>query len=182
MNHIMLDLETLDSSPTSVIVSIGAVSMDLEKFKPTGDEYYRVIDPVSCQSLGLTLGAETVRWWLQQTVEARAIFRETTLEKVFSLPKALQEFTSWCTGSGFIKEIAMWGNGATFDNVILRNAYKACELEAPWSFRHDFCYRTMWRNFSEDQKYKPAGIKHNALDDARNQAIALIDIMRRLKK
>jgi hypothetical protein len=181
MNHVMLDLETLDNTPTSVIVSIGAVSMDLDKLKLTGDEFYQVVDPVSCQKMGLTIGADTVRWWLQQATDAKSIFRETA-EKVRDLPASLRLFTGWCSGSGFVKEVAMWGNGATFDNVILRNAYKACDLEAPWSFRQDFCYRTMWRNFSQDQKYKPIGVKHNSLDDARNQAIALVDIMRRLKK
>lgn len=180
MKHVMVDLETLDSAPTAAIVSIGAVVMDLDKFT-LGEEFYSVVDPASSQGLGLTIGADTVRWWLQQSPEALAMFRSVA-QKVDTLPVSLQRFTCWARENEFLKEdLAIWGNGATFDNVILRNAYKACGLKAPWSYRHDFCYRTMYRNFPSSEKYVKEGVAHNALDDARSQARALVEIMSRLK-
>ena len=179
MRHVMLDLETLDSKPTACIVSIGAVVMDMERFEISLDECYYIVRPDSQYG---TIGADTVLWWLQQSPEAQSMFR-TSAEKALKLPEALVRFSAWCTGSGFIKDdIAIWGNGATFDNVILRHAYEACGIKAPWSYRHDFCYRTMYRNFPSNESYKKQGIQHNSLDDAKSQAQALVAIMRRLKK
>jgi 3' exoribonuclease, RNase T-like len=63
----------------------------------------------------------------------------------------------------------------------LRHAYEACGIKAPWSYRYDFCYRTMYRNFPSAEPYRAEGVKHNALDDARSQAKHLISIMKRLK-
>jgi 3' exoribonuclease, RNase T-like len=172
VSHIMLDLETLDSAPTAAIVSIGAVKMDLEKFE-LGEEFYQIIKPSN--QWGLTIGADTVLWWLQQAPEAQVMFRAPA-EQVTDLYPALKAFSAW---AGEVQGV--WGNGATFDNVILRNAYLATGLKAPWSYRQDFCYRTMYRNFPGDQSYAPQGVKHNALDDARNQAAALVEIFRKLK-
>jgi hypothetical protein len=180
MNHIMLDLETFDSSPTAMIVSIGAVKMDLERFKLTGEEFYQIVRP----GLYGTIGPDTVLWWLQQSVEAQKMFRAPA-EKMMELPEALNKFSLWITGEGVQTNPdppAIWGNGATFDNVILRHAYQLCCIPAPWSYRHGFCYRTMYRNFPGNKPYEKQGVQHNALDDAKSQALALINIMRRLKK
>lgn len=47
MEHIMIDLETLDTSPSAAIISIGAVKFDPATQTPLGDKFYL---PVSIQS------------------------------------------------------------------------------------------------------------------------------------
>ena len=78
------------------------------------------------------------------------------------------------------KEIAVWGNGATFDNVIIANAYKAVSLDKPWAYRSDRCYRTMINTFQDVRKPDMQGTVHNALDDAKLQAKHLCMIFDKL--
>lgn len=73
MNHCMIDLETMGTSPGCAIASIGAVIFDPERPHDgsTAPEFYAVVDLASCQSVGLTMDAGTVYWWLTQSQKAR---------------------------------------------------------------------------------------------------------------
>lgn len=171
--HIMLDLETLDNTPTAAIVALGAVRFDIEKAS-LGTEFYEVIRGSSCQKAGMTIGADTVYWWMSQSPAARKIFSEETPKA--DIAPTLVNF------SGYVKDIknsCVWGNGSTFDNIILRNAYTCCILPVPWSYTRDFCFRTMIKNFPAERVQ--SGVVHNALEDARAQALTLIKLMRRIK-
>src|SRR3972149_12090628 len=72
-------------------------------------------------------------------------------------------------------EIEVWCNGASFDLAILETAYSNVMLPHPWKFYNEYDYRTMKRTFRVP---KPPfqGTKHNALHDARTQALHLIEI------
>ena len=70
----------------------------------------------------------------------------------------------------------MWGNGATFDNVILANAYRGAGLPVPWKFWNDKCYRTI-KGFFPQIKLQRIGTHHNAQDDAESQAWHLINMV-----
>lgn len=166
MTNVMLDLETLGTSSTSVIIAIGAVQFDRDGIK---DTFYTNVDAASCCALGLTIDPKTVMWWLEQSEDAR---RRVTGGVKVNLPAALLTFSSWCP-----KEFSLWGNGADFDNVILSNAYSACMLKQPWSHQGNRCYRTVYYE-TKDIIPKPDfyGVRHYALDDARNQANHLINI------
>lgn len=160
--HVMLDLETFGNGNDAVIVSIGAVKFDE---KDILDEFHVGVDAESCTRLGLKIDANTIMWWMDP---ARIHARQALLAlQTVDLASALVGFSEWAgSGNGIA---AIWGNGSTFDNVILRNAYAACGLEYPVTFWQDQCYRTL--------KYRALGIglvrqgtHHDALDDARCQA------------
>ena len=179
MNHIMLDLETLDDRPTSVIVAIGAVRFSLDDeddYAGLSDEFYAVISAKSCQEYGLTIGAETVAWWAQQADEARRILYHPDTDH---LPQSLIAFNNFIRDKP--EESAVWGNGSTFDNVILRNAYRACGIIPAWKYNRDFCFRTM-KNMFPTTEPERQGIHHNALDDAKHQARWLIKIMENIRR
>lgn len=163
-NNVMVDLETLGNGSHSVIISMGAV-----RFNETGlfDVFYRRVDPQSCVDVGLRSDMSTIMWWMQQSDEARAAFKE----KGDHIADVLAEFAVWMP-----RNACLWGNGATFDNVILSNAYKAVALPQPWEFWNDRCYRTMKNLFKDVPAPKFDGAKHNALDDAIHQAKHLITI------
>lgn len=168
-NHVMLDLETMGTTPGSAIVAIGAVRFDPETGTVGGDgrEFYTAVDLASCLEAGLTVDGGTVLWWLEQEDAARrALFTAPTPLRV-----ALEDFAGWCP-----EDCQMWGNGAAFDNVILAAAYKALDRRQPWAFWNDRCYRTM-KALSSVASPKFAGTRHNALDDAKHQARHLIDIL-----
>ena len=174
MNHIMLDLETLATSSNALILSIGAV-----KFDPMSDEisekFHVGVDlgSLPLNSYGLDIEAATVLWWLDAQ---RAAGREA-LEAVpkTDLASALEGFGMWIGDNARV-----WGNGASFDNVILRNAYTKLGMDAPWRFWNDRCYRT-FKNLAPRMEVRRVGAHHSALDDAVTQASHLQKLVLALK-
>ena len=164
--NIMIDLETADSKCTSAILSIGAV-----KFNADGiyDEFYTNVDLQSCIDAGLTVGGATFEWWMRQSFEAKKALFAMPID----LEEALLSFSEWAESS----EYCIWGNGSDFDNVILANAFDTCGLPLPWKFYNNRCYRTV-KKILNSEVPASVGIKHNALADAKTQAIHLIDIAR----
>ena len=71
---IMIDLETLATSPDAAILTIGAV-----KFDPFGDDikdpkcekFYVRVDLDSCDRIGLVTTDDTIAWWANQSKEAQ---------------------------------------------------------------------------------------------------------------
>ncbi len=176
--HIMIDLETMGTRPSSPIVSIGAVAFHGEKRHKDGDTeqgdivstFYDIIDLTWAVRDGAVMDPETVIWWMRQSDEAReAITRRGIEPKV-----ALARFSHW-VGQWPIEGV--WGNGASFDNVILSETYARLGMKAPWPFWKDRCYRTV-KNFFPEIEYARSGVHHNALDDARTQALHLIELDR----
>jgi exodeoxyribonuclease VIII len=160
----MLDLETLGNAPGCVIVAVGAVQFGCGVIK---DEFYRRVDAESCVNYGLKLDVATVLWWMKQSDKARAELNKPGE----SLPKVLIDFFEWLDNP----DVELWGNGADFDNQILAAAYRACELNLPWKFWNNRCYRTIKANYAHIPPDKKNG--HNALEDARNQAEHLMKLV-----
>lgn len=160
----MIDLETLDTTPTALILSIGAVMFDKDKI---GEVFYQIVALDDFMIKNFTISASTLNWWIKQQ-EALLEFSKYG-ENIHS---ALIGFDAWFkTRNG----LEVWGNGAMFDNAILINAYKRCHLELPWSYRNDRCYRTIASSYDKlDVPF--LGTRHNAKDDAIYQANYLIEL------
>ncbi len=166
MNHVMLDIETLGSAPGSVILSIAAVRFDETAI---GETFYEVVDPASCVAAGMTIDPATVVWWMQQSEPARA----AVCKSGDHIEIVLQKFARFLNPpeadfSASFAVSAVWGDGATFDNVLLSEAYRAVALPRPWSHRVDRCFRTVKALFPVDPP-EFAGVKHNPVDDAKHQ-------------
>lgn len=161
----MIDLETLGKTPGSIVVALGAV-----KFGPEGlgETFYSRIDAASCERLGMRMDVSTVEWWLKQEDEAR----QEIVKPGRPVEEVLNHYAYWM-GS---QNLAVWGNGATFDNVILADAYRRAGIALPWNFWNDRCYRTL-KALRDDVKIERTGTHHNALDDARSQAEHAVRIL-----
>jgi exodeoxyribonuclease VIII len=185
----MLDLETFGNGNDAVIVSIGAVKFDADNIL---DEFHVGVEPTSCTQLGLRLDVDTILWWMHPD---RGAARDAllSLERV-DLPSALQGFAQWYadvpTLNGDVPfpgegahvhgaELPIWGNGATFDNVILRSAYRVCGMTYPARFWNDRCYRTV-KGLAPEIQLVREGTHHDACDDARCQAKHLQAIAKHL--
>lgn len=169
MRDIMLDLETLDTRTSAVILSIGAVRFDAHTVGSIGEMIHLHVDIDSNLAVGRTVGGSTIEWWLDQDEDARKKILEG--EKI-PLPNALSALRNFIND-----EDRVWGNGAAFDNVVVADAFKACGMEQPWRFWNDMCYRTLKNVFRNVPKPKFEGTVHDALDDAVNQAKHLQAIM-----
>jgi exodeoxyribonuclease VIII len=76
----------------------------------------------------------------------------------------------------------MFGNGASFDNVILGEAYKRCGLKVPWNFWNDRCLRTLMDIGGVKSYELPQDKKHNALYDCYRQIVGYNKAMKNLGK
>ena len=170
MRDVMIDIETMSNTPDAAIVSIGAVEFDFAS-KRLGEEFYVNIDLASAVDSGGVMNASTVIWWMKQTEAARSLF----LEPAQHIADALNHFSEWMQQRGEKNDIRVWGNGAAFDNVILVAAYTRLGLEPPWKFWNDRCYRTIKNLFPKNKAHR-IGTHHHALDDARTQAMHLIEL------
>lgn len=175
MTNYMLDLETMGTDPSAAIVAIGACVFQPMEMRIT-DTFYTTISLGSAMQNGGLVNASTVVWWLRQGEDARTeVYSATT--HIYS---ALTAFTAWLERNEPNKDKRLiWGNGANFDNVLLRTAYERLKMHPPWHFRSDRCYRTFVKELGS-QVPKPSfeGVRHNALDDARWQAEYLMEVMR----
>jgi hypothetical protein len=179
----MLDLETWGTTPYSTIIMIGAVEFDPYATLPLSniitDRFEVAIDPASSQGL-LRADADTLMWWLDAERDvARTVWRDRP--KV-SLHAALDGFSDWLrshSDSAQCTDVRVWGNGAGFDNTLLRQAYEVAKRDVPWSFRHDRCFRTL-RSMLTFEEGHYLGAAHTALADAENQAIRANQIVRKL--
>lgn len=164
--HIMIDIETMGTRPSAPIVSIGAVAFDAEGIHK---KFYRVVDLESSVAGGAVIEPGTVLWWLSQSDEARAALTDDIVEPIRDV---LEAFTLWAAAT----EIdGVWGNGATFDNVLVAEAYKRLGMQPPWPFWKDRCYRTV-KNMVPAVKLVRNSTHHHALADAEAQALHLIEI------
>lgn len=182
MKHLMLDLETLDSEPTAAIVSIGAVFFDPFVDPQLGAQFKVNVSFKSALEYG-TVSGDTLKWWFEQSTEARAhLFDPLPLP----LPTALDQFSAFLHmhGNPIGKaDYYVWGNGATFDNMILRHAYKKTGKTVPWGFRYDSCFRTLKNQFDPTgELYKSPDLAHDALSDAIGQAKHAIKIFEKQSK
>lgn len=174
MNHIMLDLETMGTGPNAAIVAIGAVEFELTKAGgQLGDSFYQCISLESAMSSGGQVDGSTVLWWLTQSDAARAMFAQPAIDH----GNALAGFSKWMAQRGEPKNLRVWGNGASFDNVILASAYRRAELQLPWNSFNDRCYRTVKSMHPAAPTIQRTGTHHNAKDDAINQANHLIAML-----
>lgn len=166
MKNVMLDLETLGRTAGCSIISIGAVvfSDQLE------DEFYISISRESCKDFGLFEDPETLAWWESQSDDAKKVFTE----QKESLPFALGKLCAWIEAL-CDEEICVWGNGSDFDNAMMQFAFRAIGKETPWKFWNNRCYRTL-KNLYPKIELDRQGTYHNALDDAKTQALHAIKI------
>ena len=164
-HNIMIDIETLGTEPRSAVVSIGAVEFSA---MGTGGEFYEVVDLKSAMASG-QVDAGTLKWWLKQGA-ANSVWSVEGED----LRLVLARFSMWLGNICDKKDLQIWANAPSFDCTILRHAFSESGLPVPWNYWNERDHRTLKNLWPV--KYNPSGIKHNALDDARNQACHAIKI------
>ncbi|GDV14861.1 exodeoxyribonuclease VIII [Escherichia coli] len=166
-DHLMIDLETMGKNPDAPIISIGAIFFDPQ----TGDmgpEFSKTID---LETAGGVIDRDTIKWWLKQSREAQSAIMTDEIPLDDALLQ-LREFIDENSDEFFVQ---VWGNGANFDNTILRRSYERQGIPCPWRYCNDRDVRTIVElgkaiDFDARTAIPFEGERHNALDDARYQA------------
>ncbi|HFS3167369.1 TPA: 3'-5' exoribonuclease [Escherichia coli] len=166
-HHLMIDLETMGKNPDAPIISIGAIFFDPQTGE-MGPEFSKTID---LETAGGVIDRDTIKWWLKQSREAQSAILTDEIPLDDALLQ-LREFIDENSGEFFVQ---VWGNGATFDNVILRRSYERQGIPCPWRYTNDRDVRTMVAlglvmDFDARTTIPFEGERHNALNDARYQA------------
>lgn len=177
----MIDLETLDTSPYCVILTIGAVRFDpkgsgvVEKLelKPTLEDQTEIYNRI--------INDDTLRWWSTQSKEAM----EEALgdEGRESLKSCMEKLYKFCWNRR-----AVWSNGAAFDIVACETSMRQTLLEypnpIPWPFYTVRDTRTLYEIAGVSLKDNKYGTKttHKAVEDAEHQALVVQDGYKKLIK
>lgn len=163
---VMLDMETLGTAPGSAIISVGAVAFS-EEMNEADWSVYRSgpVSRASCAAIGLTADTATLEWWSQQDAEARKVFDASMWHTAADIVDVLHAFAGW-----YPQGTRLWSNGANFDGVLMREAYRRAMLPPPCQYYDERCYRTMKNLWPTVAPPVFEGVKHDALDDARYQA------------
>lgn len=181
MLDIMIDLETLDTTPYCTILTIGVVSFNpkgmgiVEKLelKPTIEDQTEIHNRV--------INEDTLKWWSDQSPEA--------LEEALSdhgrtsFRDCMEILYKFCWNRR-----AVWSNGASFDVVACETSMRQTLLEypnpIPWQFWTVRDTRTLYEIAGVKLKDKKYGTRttHKAVEDAEHQAIVVQDAYRKLIK
>jgi len=172
---LMIDLETLATSPNSSVLTIGAV-----RFDPFGNDIqderstrlYIKVDIDSCDKLNLEVNDDTIAWWAQQSQEAQD--EAFNPDGRIHIRDAMNQLYTFAWGSKRV-----WSHGASFDTVICENIFRKLNKTVPWKFWQVRDTRTLF-DLGLDPK-RPPVLKHHALEDAWNQAVGVQNIYRTLR-
>ncbi|MEG8677699.1 3'-5' exoribonuclease [Klebsiella pneumoniae] len=181
--HVMVDLETMGKKNNAPIVAIGAVVFD-PATGSIGESFYKVVCLESSVNWGAVIDPSTVIWWLKQSSEARSAIVN---DDAIPLQDALLQFREFVSDNvaGGSKMAQVWGNGASFDNSILRSSYDCIAEDYPWEYWNDRDVRTMVElgqaiSFDPKTTIPFEGSRHNALADAIHQARYVSAIWQRI--
>jgi len=170
-NHIMVDLETLATTPDCVILTIGAVKFDpFDNYVKTKvtladlDKFYTRVTLESQPDRRVDDG--TVEWWSKQNAAAQAeAFGE---DGRIPLEDALEQLRKFILHSS-----RTWCQGPSFDIPILEHAYKAINKPTPWNYSQTRDARTICDLVAVEMPAELQTTTHNAAEDCYKQIVGV---------
>lgn len=156
---LMIDIETLGTTPGSVITQIGGCYFDRATGK-LGETFCMNIRIQDSLDKGFIVDGGAIRFWFEQNDEAR----KSIIIGAEDLLSVLNRFKVFCKDAK-----AVWSH-ATFDVPLLGWAFKHVGLGQPFPYRNARDIRTLV-DLSKVayKKYEKTGVSHNALDDCIHQ-------------
>ena len=168
----MVDLETLSVTPDAVILTLGAVQFD-----PFGkgiiNELYIKFDLDDQDLLKRSIDPNTLDWWANQ--DSKIMEEAFNPDGRILITDAIDQFHKFAAGCD-----KFWSHGSVFDLMILENLYRQLKKPFPWKFWDLRDTRTLFDlGFNPNM---PKGNLHNALEDAKRQAIGVQNVYAQLNK
>lgn len=139
--HIMLDIETLDTTARAVVISIGAVAFTFQGGAKTFP-FYRGIAYDDQIRMGRHISQSTLKFWNDQSEEARGAAFGGTRTPTEEVLAELAEFITRHRVGELRPHI--WAFPACFDLAILEDLYSGYGDVAPWGHRDRRCARTLY--------------------------------------
>lgn len=162
-NDVMIDIETLDTTPSAIILSIGARAFNLATGEKDPKGLHVTISIQEQIDEGRTHSIAAAMWWggQPQGIQQESFSEE---ESFLGAIKALEEyFYDYC-----YSDCCVWSKSPAFDLVILKHALRSLLRNEIWNYRRERDVRTyLWALPSE---------KFEEAKESKHVAIADVDI------
>jgi hypothetical protein len=168
-NDIMIDIESLNTTPNCVILTIGAVRFDPKgsgiaerlELRPTIEDQTEIYNR--------SINEDTLRWWGTQSEAAQ----EEAMGDWGRVPFAecMETLYKFCWNRR-----AVWSNGAGFDCIVMEDAWRQTSDKPnpiPWPFWSVRDTRTLYEVAGVSLKDDKHITTHKAVEDAEHQAIVV---------
>lgn len=170
----MIDIETLDTLPSSQVLSIGGVKFNPFSFDEPHSDFYFKLDIDEQAGRNRTTSESTLDWWGKQ--DDKIILEAFSSGDRTPVASVLRELKKWCVGVDGIM-----AQGITFDIIILENMFRQYNMPIPWAFWMVEDSRTLLNRMIEDPRKQFNFDAHNALEDARVQAKSIQLVFEKFK-
>lgn len=176
MKDLMIDIESMGNKSGSAILSIAAVNFDI-KTGQIGKIFYEKCKLQSCLESGLKVDGDTIKWWMEQSDEAR----KEVMDGKQSLSNLLRNFTIFVESLN-PSDLKIWGNSNRFDLGLIEDAYISLNKKIPWKYSLERDVRTLV-SFASEIKLEEEfmGVKHNPVDDCLHQIKYCVKIYNKIK-
>ena len=162
----MIDLETLDTRPSSTILTLGAVKFNPLNFDEPHSELYLKLDLDEQDKLGRSVSEDTIAWWGRQDPKIQEeAFSEDGRVGISALISQLNKYV--------LNSNVIWAHSYGFDMTILEDLYRQVKMPIPWNFWQIRDSRTLFELLPVDPRKSMQTDLHNALADAYYQAKAV---------
>ena len=163
--HVMLDIETLATTPDAVVMSVGVVKFDPHTGTPYNKTLWRPdIDEQTERDRHVS--ESTLEWWAKQPdhIQEDAFSDEGRIP----VTEFMKELNRYCVGADKI-----WCQGPQFDMLILENLYIQYGHHFGWQFWQIMDCRTLFQLMPVDPRKAIQQDLHSADADAYYQAIGV---------
>ena len=181
--HFSLDIETLDTATTAVVLSIGIC-----KFNEgiIGPRKHVALDITPQAMKGRTISTDTFHWWVKQLIEmGNNPFPDPVLSPADALDE-IKNFIHENTDLATMANCYMWVRGPHFDWAILDSLsrdFVSATPEGPLWLPVKYSHVRDQRTYCAGHEYEPSelhdGQPHNAVADAVHQARFIQQVARR---
>jgi hypothetical protein len=159
MTRVMIDFETYGLRPDCVVLSFGAAVVE-----NPNTSWYAEFD-INNQP-NRNVEEQTLVWWNSQ--------KNAPIKGTMDLREGIADFNDWFLRLGGTE---LWANGTDFDIPILNSIIHQYSITPNWKYNSVRDYRTLKALFPQVAVGPFIGKRHNALDDATNQANHLNKIL-----
>lgn len=161
MIHVMMDIETLGNKMGAPVLSAG-LAYRKHGVLHTFETHFNLDSQFKKNP---TLNQDTLKWWMKQSDNARAVFERLpdSSPADYTVHDAIRELGRFLAD---IKEdYYIWGYGANFDEPMMEALCTKYGMETPWKYRQSMCFRTIKRMYPS-VTVPDVGTSHRAVDDA----------------
>lgn len=173
MNSVMIDIETLATSPDSVVVSIAAVEFNPFEVTTNLDKLasFQLLVDIDDQVINYNrvINDDTVAWWSKQSQAVQdVLFAE---EGRVTLTDALTQLTKFCWHKDRI-----FAQGPQFDMTILEHCYNQTKQVKAWQYWAVRDARTLMDLVVVEQPI----VTHDSIEDCKRQITGVQKVLKAL--